>query len=269
MLNDITLGQYYPVRSVIHKLDPRVKIVLTLFIMVILFTAKGVFSYVLVALFVILSIILSRVPPYFIFRGLKPLWFIVVFTAAINIFLTDGEIWFEIGFLKATYQGLNMAVMMVVRLMLLVTVTTLLTLTTSPIMLTDGIESLLKPLKKIKFPAHELAMMMTIALRFIPTLLEETDKIMNAQKARGADFSTGSIIERGKALVPVLIPLFVSAFRRADDLAVAMECRCYRGDDGRTRMTVLRFAARDYVLIIGSIVFCALLIFANIYFSTI
>lgn len=263
MLNDITLGQYYPTRSVIHKLDPRVKIVLTLFIMVMLFTAKGVFSYVLVALFIILSIMLSRVPAHFIFRGLKPLWFIAVFTAAINIFLTDGEIWFKIGFLKATYEGLNMAVMMVVRLMLLVTVTTLLTLTTSPIMLTDGIESLLKPLKKIKFPAHELAMMMTIALRFIPTLIEETDKIIKAQSARGADFTSGSLFKRVKAMVPILIPLFISAFRRADELAVAMECRCYRGDVNRTRMKQLKMQRCDYISAAVCIICFAAVIILN------
>ncbi len=263
MLNDITLGQYYPTRSLIHKLDPRVKIVLTLLIMVMLFTAKGVFSYVFVALFVMLVIILSKVPPAFIFRGLKPLWFIVVFTAAINIFLTDGQIIFKIGFLKATYEGVNMAVMMVVRLMLLVTVTTLLTLTTSPIMLTDGIESLLKPLKKIRFPAHELAMMMTIALRFIPTLIEETDKIIKAQSARGADFTSGSLIKRVKAMVPILVPLFISAFRRADELASAMECRCYRGDVNRTRMKQLKTAKHDYIAASVCVVCFAVVLILN------
>lgn len=249
MLNDITLGQFYPVNSVIHRIDPRVKIVITIAMIAALFIAQSFWAYVLVGSFIIVVIGMSRVPVTFIFKGLKPLLFIVVFTAAINIFLTNGTVWFKIGFMTATYEGLTIAVLMIVRLIFLVTITTLLTLTTSPIMLTDGIESLLKPLKAIKVPAHELAMMMTIALRFIPTLLEETDKIIKAQSARGADFSSGNIMQRAKAMIPILVPLFISAFRRADELAIAMECRCYHGGENRTKLKQLHTTKRDYISI--------------------
>ena len=271
MMKDITLGQYYPGDSIIHKADPRAKIIVAILYITAIFIAKSMVSYAAVLLSVIVLIAISRVSLSILLKGVKPLLYIIVFTAVMNILFTTGKepilSWWII---KIYPEGLKTAGIMVMRIIVLIMGSSLILIyTTTPIALTDGIEQLLAPLKKIKVPVHDFAMMMTIALRFIPTLLEETDKIMNAQKARGADFSTGSIIERGKALVPVLVPLFVSAFRRADDLAVAMECRCYRGDDGRTRMTVLRFAARDYILIIGSVVFCALLIFANIYFGKI
>ena len=250
MLGDITLGQFYPANSVVHKLDPRIKIVLAIVLIVGLFVAHSFYSYLACFLFIIAAVILSKVPVGFIFKGLKPILFIMLFTAVINIFFTDGRILFKLGVLRVTYEGIAIAAAMVFRLFLLVTLTSLLTLTTSPIMLTDGIESLLKPLRVIKVPAHEIAMMMTIALRFIPTLMEETDKIIKAQSARGADFTTGSLLSRAKAMIPILIPLFISSFRRADELATAMECRCYHGGEGRTRMTVLKTKPVDWILLI-------------------
>ncbi|MBQ2898029.1 MAG: energy-coupling factor transporter transmembrane protein EcfT [Clostridia bacterium] len=265
MLGDITLGQFYPTNSIIHKLDPRVKIMIALLIIVGLFVADSFYAYLLCTLFIAIAVFLSKVPVGFIFKGLKPLLFIMVFTAVINVFLTDGRTLFKVWFLRATYEGVIIAFVMVLRLFLLVTATTLLTLTTSPIMLTDGIERLLKPFNAIKVPSHEIAMMMTIALRFIPTLLEETDKIIKAQSARGADFTTGSILKRAKAMIPILIPLFISSFKRADELATAMECRCYKGGDGRTKLKVLKCEKRDYIALFSIVILLILIIFLNIF----
>ena len=246
MLKDITLGQFFPGQSVVHRTDPRVKIVLTLAFIILLFTVKGPVAYGLMAFYVFTVIFLSKISCKVIFKGLKPIIFIVAFTAVINIFYTAGDVLWSFGIFKITAQGIENAVYMVIRIILLILGTSMLTYTTSPISLTDGLESRLGPLKKFRLPVHELAMMMCIALRFIPTLIEETDKIMNAQKARGADFESGSIIDRAKALIPVLVPLFIGAFRRADELATAMECRCYRGGEGRTKMKLLRYQRNDF-----------------------
>ncbi|MDR3225926.1 MAG: energy-coupling factor transporter transmembrane protein EcfT [Clostridiales Family XIII bacterium] len=245
MIRDITIGQYYPEYSAIHKLDPRLKIVVTLVYIASLFLIEDFYGYIIVAAAIGGVIATSRVPLRFILRGLKPILIIIIFTFALNIFMTRGDVIWEYGWLHITWQGLYTAFFMALRLILLIIGSSLLTLTTKPMKLTDGIESLLTPAKKIGMPAHELAMMMTIALRFIPTLLEETDKIMKAQQARGADFETGSIFKRAKALVPILIPLFVGAFRIAQDLAMAMEARCYRGGEGRTKMNALAFKRSD------------------------
>lgn len=247
MLRDITIGQYYPADSCIHKMDPRVKILATFVYITSLFIVKHFVAYTYIIAFIAGSILLSKVPFNYIVRGLKPLFLIILFTFGINMFMTKGEILYQIGPLDITKEGLYQAVFMATRLVLLIIGTSLLTLATSPIQLTDGIEKLLNPFKKIGVPAHELAMMMTIALRFIPTLLEETDKIMKAQMARGADFESGNILNRAKSLVPLLVPLFISAFRRADELAMAMEARCYRGGENRTRMKVLSLHTRDYI----------------------
>ena len=248
MLKDITLGQYFPGKSVVHRLDPRTKLVLLILYIVALFVAGSWISYAVCFAFLVLSIAVSRIPLKSIFRGMKPLVFILVFTGVLNIFFTPGtELW-SCGFLTITWEGLAQAAKMVLRIMMLITATFLLTYTTSPISLTDGLESLLGPLKAIKVPVHELSMMMCIALRFIPTLIEETDKIMSAQKARGADFESGNLMQKVKALVPILVPLFISAFRRADELATAMECRCYQGGDGRTKMKLLRYKRNDYIV---------------------
>ena len=267
MLKDITLGQFFPGDSPLHKLDPRVKLVLTVFYIIVIFIARGAAGFIVIMSFTLALIALSRIPLSVIMRGMKPLVFIIVFTAVINVFWTTGDrLLVKFWVIEIYYEGVLYAVLMVLRVVLLLLGTSvLLTYTTSPIALTDGIEQLLGPLKKIKLPVHEFAMMMTIALRFIPTLIEETDKIMNAQKARGVDFTTGGLIQRAKALIPILIPLFVSAFRRADELAVAMECRCYRGGEGRTRMTVLRLAPRDFAAAGIFAVFCAAVIVVNIY----
>lgn len=245
MLKDITIGQYFPGKSVIHKLDPRVKIVLVFLFIVTLFVANNVASLLINVGFVVILYIISKIPLKMILKGLKPIVPIIIFTAILNIFFVDGTVLFKFGFVEVTDKGLEMSAIMIIRVLCLIAGTSLLTYTTSPIALTDALERLMKPLNKIKVPVHELAMMMTIALRFIPTLIEETDKIMSAQKARGADLETGSIIQRAKALVPILIPLFVSSFRRADELAMAMECRCYRGGEGRTRMRQLHIRFMD------------------------
>lgn len=259
MLKDITLGQYFPGNSFVHRLDPRTKLVMVVIYIVALFMAQSWLSYGLVFAFLIFSIRISTIPLKTITKGLKPVLFIVVFTGVLNLFFTEGthEIFTIFGF-TMTWEAVQRAFFMVSRIMMLITGTFLLTYTTSPIALTDGLESLLGPLKKLHFPVHELSMMMCIALRFIPTLIEETDKIMSAQKARGADFESGSLMDRAKALVPILVPLFISAFRRADELAIAMECRCYQGGEGRTKMKILRYARYDYeayacgaVLVIG------------------
>ncbi len=247
MLKDITLGQYFPGTSFVHRLDPRTKLLMVVIYIVALFMAKGWLSYGLVFAFLIFSIRISTIPLKTIMKGLKPVLFIVVFTGVLNLFFTEGthEI-FTIFGITLTWEAVERAFFMVMRIMMLITGTFLLTYTTSPIALTDGLESLLGPLKKLHFPVHELSMMMCIALRFIPTLIEETDKIMSAQKARGADFETGSLMDRARALVPILVPLFISAFRRADELAIAMECRCYQGGEGRTKMKILRYSRCDY-----------------------
>lgn len=244
MMN-ITIGQYYPGNSVIHRLDPRTKIICTLIFITAVFLAKTYIAYALLAGFVGLIIAFSRLPLILIARGVKPLWIIILLTVLIHFFTTKGEIIFEWWVLSITKEGLDQGLMMAMRLVFLLIVSSLLTYTTSPIVLTDGIEKLLRPFKAIGVPAHELAMMMTIALRFIPTLLEETDKIMKAQMSRGADFTSGNILNKAKNLVPLLVPLFISAFRRADDLATAMEARCYRGGEGRTRMHQLQLTRLD------------------------
>ena len=247
MLKDITLGQYFPGNSSIHRLDPRTKLIFLVVYIVALFLASGWVSYALMLVFLISIISVSQIPPKSFVKGMKPLVFILTFTAILNLFFTTGE-QVLVSFLGITvyWEGLTRAVFMLLRIVMLITGTFLLTYTTSPIALTDGLESLLSPLKKLHVPVHELSMMMCIALRFIPTLIEETDKIMSAQKARGADFESGKLMERVKALVPILVPLFISAFRRADELATAMECRCYHGGDGRTKMKLLRYNRLDY-----------------------
>ncbi|NLD86804.1 MAG: energy-coupling factor transporter transmembrane protein EcfT [Clostridiales bacterium] len=265
MIKDITLGQYFPGESVIHRIDPRVKIILTLAYIVMLFVAKGPIGYGICLAALIYMIAVSKISLRIILRSMKPLLFIIVFTAILNMFYIPGRILVEFWILRITYEGIETAIYMALRIAMLISGTfVLLTYTTSPIMLTDGIEHLLNPLKKLKFPVHELAMMMTIALRFIPTLIEETDKIMSAQKARGADFESGNLINRARALVPILVPLFISAFRRADELAVAMECRCYRGSVGRTRLKVLKMQPLDYIAICVSLVLCVSIILSAV-----
>ena len=267
MLKDITLGQYFPGDTPAHRLDPRTKIVLVVLYIVALFQAKNLLTYALVAVTFVTCARISKVGARALLKGLKPVVIIVLFTGFLNLFFTPGETLFELGFLRLTDQGVYNALRMVVRIMLLIMGTFLLTYTTSPIALTDALERMLNPLKKLRVPVHELAMVMSIALRFIPTLIEETDKIMSAQKARGADFESGNLIQKAKALVPVLVPLFVSSFRRADELAVAMECRCYHGGEGRTRLHVLRFAPRDYVaLVLGCVITAAVIILARLGF---
>ncbi len=248
MLNNITMGQYYPVDSPVHRLDPRIKLILTIAFIVAVFLAKTFAGYALILAFVWLASRLARVPFRMLLRGLKPLRLILIITFLLNLFFTAGEtVWVEFWIVRITKEGFLQAAFYSLRLAFLVIGTSLLTLTTSPVALSDGIELLLSPLKVIHFPAHELAMMMTIALRFIPTLLEETDKIMKAQMARGADFESGNLISRAKAMVPLLVPLFVSAFRRAGDLAMAMESRCYHGGEGRTRLRVLKITKHDWI----------------------
>ena len=255
MLKDVTLGQYFPGNTIVHRLDPRSKLILVVLYIAGLFQASGWISYAAVTAVTALCMILSHIKPKNIFKGLKPMLFIIVLTALLNMFYTSGR---EIipGW-HMTWEGLARSVQMILRIVLLITGTFLLTYTTSPIALTDGLEMLLGPLKKIKVPVHEMTIMMSMALRFIPTLIEETDKIMSAQMARGADFETGRLTERARALLPILVPLFVSAFRRADELAVAMESRCYHGGEGRTRMKVLRFAARDWIALALGALFLA------------
>ena len=249
MLKDITLGQYFPGDTLAHRLDPRTKLLLVVVYIAALFTAKNWFSYGLVLLVLICCMVISRIGPKTLLTGLKPLILIIILTAILNLFYTDGRVLVRFWIFRITAEGIKSAFFMVMRIIMLISGTFLLTYTTSPIALTDGLEKLLGPLKKIRVPVHELSMMMSIALRFIPTLIEETDKIMSAQKARGASFETGTLTERAKALLPLLVPLFVSAFRRADELATAMECRCYHGGEGRTKLHVLRYAPRDYLVL--------------------
>ena len=255
MLKDITLGQYFPGDTPIHRLDPRTKLILVVLYIIALFQAKAWPSYLLLIALTIICMAISRITPRNIFKGLKPMLFIIAVTALLNLFYTKGtpvrEGWI------ITWEGIDHAVKMMLRITLLITGTFLLTYTTSPMALTDGLEMLLRPLKKLKVPVHEMTLMMSMALRFIPTLIEETDKIMSAQKARGADFETGSLIQRAKALLPILVPLFVSSFRRADELAVAMESRCYHGGEGRTRMNELHYATNDYVALFLGILLLA------------
>ncbi len=256
MLRDITLGQYYPGESLIHKLDPRIKILATFIFIIELFLITEFIQYLWILLFLGMVIIISGVPLKFMLKGLQPLMIIIILTFGINIFMTKGEVLWTLGPLNITREGLHQALFMGSRLILLIIGSSVLTLTTKPIKLTDGIEKLLNPFKKIGLPAHELAMMMTIALRFIPTLLEETDKIMKAQMARGADFESGNLLKRAKSLIPLLVPLFISAFRRADELAMAMEARCYRGGENRTRMHELEFHYKDIIAFL--VVLCLL-----------
>ncbi len=246
MLTDITLGQYYPGNSILHRMDPRAKILCTMIFIIAIFLARDLVSYGLVTGFIALTIAVSGVPFRMVVRAVKPLWIILLFTMMIHVFSTPGTAIFSRGWITITEEGLKNGTLMTLRLVYLIGFSSLLTYTTSPIVLTDGIEALLVPFKKLGIPAHELAMMMTIALRFIPTLLEETDRIMKAQASRGADFSSGNIWQRAKAMVPLLVPLFISAFRRADDLATAMEARCYRGGEGRTKMHVLSYTTKDF-----------------------
>ena len=257
-MKDITLGQFYPVESVIHSLDPRTKILCTIVLVVFVFLSGTFIGFGFSAFFITLVTILAHIPLKNMLKGLKGIYFLLIFTFVLNVFFySAGNVLVEIWFIRITDGGLIRAAFMALRLMLLVTGAGLLTLTTSPIELTDGIESLLSPLKIIGFPAHEIAMMMSIALRFIPTLTEETDKIMKAQAARGAVFDEGGLIKRAKAIVPLLIPLFVSAFRRAEELAMAMEARCYHGGEGRTRLKILKFQGRDLAAAGVMVVFCA------------
>ncbi|MCC5427580.1 energy-coupling factor transporter transmembrane component T family protein [Clostridium botulinum] len=248
MIKDITIGQYIPGDSFVHKLDPRVKIIISLIYIIDLFIVNNFKGYIFIVLFTLAAILISQIKFKYIYKGLKPILILVIITAVLNLFLTPGDtLLFKWKFITIYKEGLRLAIFMVLRLVFLIIGTSLLTLTTSPIELTDGIEKLLNPLRKIGVPAHELAMMMTIALRFIPTLMDETDKIMKAQMARGADFESGNLIQRAKNLIPLLVPLFISSFRRADELAMAMEARCYRGGEGRTRMKELSFSSRDFV----------------------
>ncbi len=266
MIRDITIGQYYPADSILHRLDPRVKLVGTFLYIISLFIVNHFTAYILVTIFLISIINLSKVPVSFILKGLKPIVLLLVFTVGFNLFLTKGDPVFTLGFLTITEQGIVTALKMGFRLVFLIIGSSIMTYTTTPNQLTDGLENLLDPLNKIKIPVHEISMMMSIALRFIPILVEETDKIMKAQMARGADFESGNIIQRAKSLIPILVPLFVSAFRRANDLAMAMEARCYRGGKGRTKMKPLKYDNKDKVTYLILISFFVLVIISRIIF---
>lgn len=266
MIKDITIGQYFPGKSVIHRLDPRIKILLTALYIAMLFMPKGFVGLSVGIVYLILAFIVSGIPISMMIKSIKPIVPIIIFTGLLNLlFIDGGDVLVHWWIITITTEGIKTMVFMAVRVIFLICGTSLLTYTTSPITLTDAIERILSPLQKIKIPAHEIAMMMTIALRFIPTLIEETDKIMAAQKARGADLESGSFLQRAKALVPILIPLFVSAFRRAEELALAMECRCYHGGEGRTRMKQFKTSYRDYVSIAITLVFMTLVVLANIF----
>ena len=267
MMREMTIGQYYPADSVIHKMDPRVKLAGTLVFIIMVFVINNPAGYVFAALFLGLMVGLSKVPVKFMLKGLKAVWFILIFTAVLNLFLTPGEIVWQFKFLKITEEGIVLAIKMAVRFIFLIMGASLMTLTTTPNHLTDGLEKSLSPFRKIGLPVHEIAMMMSIALRFIPILLEETDKIMKAQQARCADFESGNLIQRAKSLVPVLVPLFISSFRRANDLAMAMEARCYHGGDGRTKMKPLKYYRRDYFGYLGLLVFVVITILLNIFWG--
>ncbi len=266
MIRDITIGQYYPADSIIHKLDPRVKLAGTLLFIISLFLFSTFLGYVIAGAFLCLVVWLSKVPPKFILRGLKAIFILLIFTVVFNLFLTPGETMIRFtSRIQITYEGFRTAMFMAIRLLFLIIGSSLMTLTTTPNQLTDGLEKSLAPLKKIHVPVHEIAMMMSIALRFIPILLEETDKIMKAQSARGADFDSGNIIQKAKALVPILVPLFVSAFRRANDLALAMEARCYHGGDGRTKMKPLHYERRDKLAYLFMLLYLVVLIVVNLF----
>ena len=258
MLRDITIGQFFPGNSVIHRLDPRFKIILTILFIVMLFSGSTFLCLGIGAVYTVMIILLTRIPVKMYVRSIKPLFIFLVITSLLNLFLVStGDVLWKWKFLKITDEGVHLSIFMVVRIVLLIAGTSVLTYTTSPITLTDAVERLLSPLKKLKLPVHELAMMMSIALRFIPTLIEETDKIMAAQKARGAEIDSGSLMTRARNLISILVPLFISAFRRADELATAMECRCYNGGNGRTRLRQLKTAPRDYIALGVTIVFLA------------
>ena len=268
MLKDITLGQYFPGDTVVHRLDPRTKLILIIVYITALFMAKGFPAYAFMLAVLITCLTVSRIKPGAVLRGLRPVFIIIIITVFLNIFFIRGEtVLFQYRSFVITQEGVYTAVFMALRLMMLIVSTFLLTYTTSPITLTDGLERMLGPLKKIKLPIHEFSMMMSIALRFIPTLIEETDKIMSAQKSRGADFETGGLIKRAKAILPLIIPLFIGAFRRADELATAMESRCYHGGEGRTKMKVLKFAGRDFVaLLFGAGIITAVVLLGRVGF---
>lgn len=256
MIKDITIGQYVPGESFIHRLDPRTKILLSIIFIVQLFLIKGFTGYLFVLAFIVGIVWVAKLSPKYLYKGLKPVFMLIIITALLNLFMIDGkELLYELGFLKIYKEGVYTAGFMVLRLVFLIAGTSLLTLTTSPIELTDGLENLLNPFKKIGLPAHELAMMMTIALRFIPTLMDETDKIMKAQMARGAEFEGKNLIQKAKNLIPLLVPLFISSFRRAEELAMAMEARCYRGGEGRTRMKQLKMQFIDIIAFLVYLLF--------------
>ena len=264
MLKDITIGQYFPGNSLIHRLDPRFKIIITLIFIVMLFIGDSVWCLVLGAVFTVMAVLMSKIPVKMFAKSIKPLLPFLLITALLNLFfVSSGEVCWQWKFIKITTGGINISLFMIVRIVLLISGSSLLTYTTSPITLTDAIERLLSPLKKLKFPVHELAMMMSIALRFIPTLIEETDRIMAAQKARGAELDSGKLMARVKNMISIMIPLFVSAFRRADELASAMECRCYNGGEGRTRLRQLKAAPRDFAALAVTVIFLGVIIAAD------
>ncbi|MBA5851733.1 energy-coupling factor transporter transmembrane protein EcfT [Clostridium sp. cel8] len=269
MIKDITIGQYVPGNSFVHKLDPRVKILISIVYIIDLFIVNNFRGYIFIVLFTFIAIAISKVKFAYIYKGLKPILILALITAVLNIFMTTGvnPPLFKWKFISIYREGLIVAAFMVLRLVFLIIGTSLLTLTTSPIELTDGIEKLLNPMKKIGVPAHELAMMMTIALRFIPTLMDETDKIMKAQMARGADFESGNLVHRAKSIIPILVPLFISSFRRADELAMAMEARCYRGGDGRTRMKQLKITNKDFTASLATMCLVIISIFSRIWWN--
>ncbi len=264
MIKNVTIGQYFPGESFVHRLDPRTKLLATIALIAVVFVSNGFAGFAVIAAFVLLTALSTGVHLKFLFKGLKPIFFIIIFTFILNLFFQNtGEVLVQFWVLKITTGGLRMASFMAVRLILLVISSQLLTLTTSPISLTDGLESLMRPLSKIGFPAHEIAMMMSIALRFIPTLMDEADKIMKAQKARGANFETGNILQRAKAMIPLLVPLFVGAFRRAEELALAMDARCYRGGAGRTRMNQLKYTRLDLLAALAVVALFVAVIVVN------
>ena len=264
MLKDITLGQYFAGESYIHNMDARIKILLAIVFMVVIFCIKSMYGYLALVVFTLFMIAVSKIPFGYMLKAVKPVLFFVVFTAILNVLFTkNGEVLWNTGFLTITKAGVANAIYMIFRITFLVMGTSLLTYTTSPIELTDGMERLLSPFSKLGLPSHELAMMMSIALRFIPTILEETDKITKAQTARGADFESGNVLKRAKALIPLLVPLFISAFRRADELAMAMECRCYHGGSNRTKMNQPKLGVRDAVAVVVMILFIAVIVFTN------
>lgn len=268
MLKDITIGQFFPLDSIIHRLDPRFKIVMTFIFIIMIFTGKSLLCLGIGAVYTATAVILSKIKLKMFVKSVKPLMPFLLITAFLNIlFVNDGIVYFHWKFIKITSEGINVSVFMIIRIVMLIVGSSLLTYTTSPITLTDAVERLLSPLKKLKFPVHELAMMMSIALRFIPTLIEETDKIISAQKARGAEIDTGSLVNRARNLVSILIPLFISAFRRADELATAMECRCYNGGEGRTRLRQLKSSSRDYIALAVTVFFLLCVIVTNLIYS--